>query len=258
MRQILSDIRALSGVTGVAVIGKRSGSVDHLFPATFTERHTQYLRDLITSTYQRLRGFARLSLRFERVVVHLYNQPEFLMFVTTLPDTDARQFEMVVNSKLPAIARSMDAAGSIPASGSGALASRPSVPRASGDDITARLIAICNSLSDQMAESRGRLRIANDWRRARDLANGRDGTLGGLVVDAAGRLQLRKDQTLPANAATMASLAFMLDTFFAGLGAERVIVEEEFHLLMKPYHSLFEPTGLFLYLSQGQRARSFR
>ena len=107
MRQILSDIRAQSGVTGVAVIAKRTGKIDHLFPAAFTERHTQFLRELITSTYQRLRGFTRLALRFERVVVHLYNQPEFLLFVTTLPDTDTRQFEMVVNSKFGSISREL-------------------------------------------------------------------------------------------------------------------------------------------------------
>ena len=111
MRQILSDIRALSGVTGVAVIAKRTGKIEHFFPAAFTERHTQFLRELITSTYQRLRGFTRLALRFERVVVHLYNQPEYLLFVTTLPDTDTRQFEMVVNSKLGSISRELVQSG---------------------------------------------------------------------------------------------------------------------------------------------------
>ena len=88
MLQILRDIRAVSGVTGVAILVKHDGRMERLFPAAFTERHSEELQALVTNAYQRLRGFTRLSLRFERVVVHLFNQPEFLLLATVLPDVE--------------------------------------------------------------------------------------------------------------------------------------------------------------------------
>jgi hypothetical protein len=266
MRQILSDIRALSGVTGVAVIAKRTGKIDHFFPAAFTDRHTQFLRELITSTYQRLRGFTRLALRFERVVVHLYNQPEYLLFVTTLPDTDTRQFEMVVNSKFGSIARELVNSGNAMVPGTTTVSPMrpttvaqsptpstiPGPARPKVDDAIVRLMTACNSLTDQMAESRGRLRLSNDWRKARDLANGTSGVLDPIMVDAAGRLQMRKGQSLPTTAVVMSAFAVMIDSFFETLDTQRTMAEEEFYMLLRPHRALLEPAGFFMYLDQQQ------
>lgn len=266
MRQILSDIRALSGVTGVAVIAKRTGKIEHFFPAAFTERHTQFLRELITSTYQRLRGFTRLALRFERVVVHLYNQPEYLLFVTTLPDTDSRQFEMVVNSKFGSISRVLVQNGNALVPGTAAVApqrhtrSAPSVTSCdpSTDETILRLMNACNSLTDQMADSRGRLRLSNDWRKARDLANGTSGVLDPIMVDAAGRLQMRKGHELPSTAVVISAFAVMVDAFFDSLDAQRTMAEEEFYMLLRPYRAVLEPAGFFMYLDQQQRSKAVR
>lgn len=271
MRQILSDIRALSGVTGVAVIAKRTGKIDHLFPAAFTERHTQFLRELITSTYQRLRGFTRLALRFERVVVHLYNQPEYLLFVTTLPDTDTRHFEMVVNSKFGSISRELVNSGNAMVPGTATVSPmRPTTvaqstvhtqapKRETTDDAIIRLMTACNSLTDQLADSRGRLRLANDWRKARDLANGTSGVLDPIMVDAAGRLQMRKGNSLPTTAVVMSAFAVMIDSFFETLDTQRTMAEEEFYMLLRPHRAMLEPAGFFMYLDQQQnRARVSR
>lgn len=266
MRQILSDIRALSGVTGVAVIAKRTGKIDHFFPAAFTERHTQFLRELITSTYQRLRGFTRLALRFERVVVHLYNQPEYLLFITTLPDTDTRHFEMVVNSKFGSISRELVQSGNAMVPGTTTVtpsrptthAPSPSPARASSDDAILRLIIACNSLTDQLADSRGRLRLSNDWRKARDLANGTSGVLDPIMVDAAGRLQMRKSQSLPTTAIVMSAFAIMIDSFFETLDTQRTMAEEEFYMLLRPHRAMLEPAGFFMYLDQKQRSKVAR
>ena len=266
MRQILSDIRALSGVTGVAVIAKRTGKIDHFFPAAFTERHTQFLRELITSTYQRLRGFTRLALRFERVVVHLYNQPEYLLFVTTLPDTDTRHFEMVVNSKFGSISRELVQSGNAMVAGTTTvsalrpttIAQPPPAARQSADDVIIRLMNACNSLTDQLAESRGRLKLSNDWRKARDLANGTSGVLDPIMVDAAGRLQMRKAKSLPTTAVVMSALAVMIDSFFETLDTQRTMAEEEFYMLLRPHRALLEPAGFFMFLDQRQRSKVAR
>ncbi len=266
MRQILSDIRALAGVTGVAVIAKRTGKIDHLFPAAFTDRHTQFLRELITSTYQRLRGFTRLALRFERVVVHLYNQPEYLLFVTTLPDTDTRHFEMVVNSKFGSISRELVQSGNAMVPGTTTVApARPTTSAATSsparlttDDAIIRLMSACNSLADQLAESRGRLRLSNDWRKARDLANCTSGVLDPIMVDAAGRLQMRKGHSLPTTAVVMSAFAVMINSFFETLDTQRTMAEEEFYMLLRPHRALLEPAGFFMYLDRQQRSKVAR
>lgn len=268
MRQILSDIRALSGVTGVAVISKRTGKIDHFFPAAFTERHTHFLRELIASTYQRLRGFTRLALRFERVVVHLYNQPEYLLFITTLPDTDTRHFEMVVNSKFGSISRELVQSGNTMAPGTTILtparpttvaqSTAPTAARVTTDDAILRLMTACNSLTDQLADSRGRLRLSNDWRKARDLANGTSNVLDPIMVDAAGRLQMRKGYSLPTTAVVMSTFAVMIDTFLDSLETQRTMAEEEFYMLLRPHRALLEPAGFFMYLDHKQRSQTAR
>lgn len=261
MRQILSDIRALPGVTGVAVIAKRTGKIEHVFPAAFTNRHTQFLRELITSTYQHLRGFTRLSLRFERVVVHLYNQSEYLLFVTTLPDTDARNFEMIVNSKFGSISRELVQSGDAMGPGTAVVSSSHSTSASSSagashattDEVISHIVKACNALSDQLADSRGRLRLANDWRKARERANGTGGVLDAIMVDAAGRLQVRRGRSLTSSAATMAAFAAMIDAFFESLETQRSLAEEEFYMLLRPHRQVLEPAGFFMYLDQQHR-----
>jgi hypothetical protein len=249
MRPILSDIRALPGVTGVAVIAKRDGRIEHLFPAAFTERHTEHLLKLVTATYQRLHGFTRLSLRFERVVVHLFNQPEYLLLVTLLPDVDPRHLESVVNAKLEVIAHAL--------AKESAVTGRPAV--GSVHDPFGIMVTVCSTLSDMMADGRGRVRLATDWRHARDQADGGRGLLAALVIDAAGHLGIRKGQTLTAGSETVAALAAMIDNFLERLGTQRTAAEEELYALMEPHRALLEPAGFYLYLTaSGRRAPARR
>jgi len=263
MRTILSDIRALAGVTGVAVVAKRDGRIERLFPAAFTEQHTQRLLDLVTSTYQRLHGFTRLALRFERVVVHLFNQPEYLLFVTVLPDIDSRQLETLAYSKFNAIARALARPEASPPRNA---PSRKPATRGTGSQFTgdpagdpvAILIKACNTLSDMMADSRGRIRLAADWRKAREYANQDDGALAPLFIDAAGRMEIRKGQAILAQAAVIDAFARMIDCFLEGLGTARTIAEEEFYALLEPRRPVLEPAGLYLYLGSTARAKSPR
>ncbi|MBI3871930.1 MAG: hypothetical protein HY304_02500 [candidate division Zixibacteria bacterium] len=258
MRPILSDIRALSGVTGVAVVAKRDGRIEHLFPAAFTERHTEYLLGLVTSTYQRLHGFIRLALRFERVVIHLYNQPEYLLFITVLPDVDIQHFETVVNSKFGAISRALakppsESQRTEPAAQSGRLGTTPT-RRDPANDPVLILIGACNALTVFLADSRGRLRLAADWRRARDMANVRGDLLSGLVVDSGGRLDLRKGQTLPPSSTVIATFAQMIELFLDSLDTGRTRAEEELYALLEPHRGVLEPSGLYMYLGRQSRA----
>lgn len=240
MLKILRDIRAVAGVTGVAVLVKRDGRAEHLFPAAFTERHTAELLKLVTAAYQRLRGFSRLYLRFDRVTVHLLNQPEYLLLITVLPDIDQEIFETVVNSKISAIARSV--AGS-----EGARAGGPA-ERGADHAVIDILLAACNGTTRRTSSSLGLSRMASAWRGARDAAAAGQSALSAVDVDPAGQLSLRKGRLLTPSPATIEGLASMIEQFLDNLGTRRTDAEATFYGLLEPHRDLLERHGFFQFL----------
>jgi hypothetical protein len=245
VRTILRDIRAVAGVTGIAVLVKRDGRTEHLFPAAFTERHTGELLKMVTVAYQRLRGFSRLHLRFDRVTVHLFNQPQFLLFVTALPDIDESLFETIVSSRLPAITRMISA----PYFTAGATGSvRPS---SIGGDFNPAVIDVlldgCNSVTRRLAGTTGLSRLATGWRSARDAAQAKIPALIAVEVDAAGHLSLRKGRTMPPTAVTIEAFALMIERFMDGLDTLRPNAEEALYTMIERHHDLLESHGFFHY-----------
>ncbi|HEX9749772.1 MAG TPA: hypothetical protein VGB22_00575 [candidate division Zixibacteria bacterium] len=250
MRAILSDIRAHVGVTGVAVLAKRDGAIEHLFPAAFTERHTERLIKLFTETYQRLRGFTRLTLRFERVSVHLFNQPEYLLFATVLPDSDEQQFEMVARSKFHAIALAVANSRSKSATSARGTTGEASYGR---PDPVALLINALNAMSAKMIRTRGMVRLAADWRRARDIVATVHEPLTALAVDATGRFEIRKGRQMAPTAATVEAIARLAEQFFEEVGTDRPEAEEIFYSAVERHREALEPYGLFLFLGNNAR-----
>lgn len=249
MQAILSDIRALAGVTGVAVLAKRDGHVDHLFPAAFTEKHTERLLDLITRSYQRLRGFSRLTLRFDRVIVHLFNQPEYLLLVTSLLDTDLDRFEAVVRSKFARIGQKLSARDAVAAPRGTRTVGGTQVQ---GDPIGI-LIRALNSVTDRLHASRGRVLVVADWRRARDDVVRTYVELAALAVDTAGHLTIRKGRHLDPTATNIEAFARLAERFFMQIGTARPVAEELFYSFLEPHRSTLEPFGFYLFLGSAER-----
>lgn len=245
MRTILRDIRAVAGVTGVAVLVKRDGRTEHLFPAAFTERHTGELLKMVTTAYQRLRGFSRLHLRFDRVTVHLLNQPEFLLFVTVLPDVDESLFETIVSSKLPTIARMVSAADSAEKTAGSIHPS--SVGGRFNPAVVDVLLDGCNSITRRLAGTTGLNRLATGWRSAREAAQTKTPAMVAVEVDAAGHLSLRKGRTMPPMVATVEGFAFMIEHFMDGIGTLRPEAEDAFYATLERHHELLESHGFFHY-----------
>ena len=243
MRTVLRDIRAVSGVTGVAVMVKRDGRAEHFFPAAFTERHTSELLKMVTAAYQRLRGFSRLQLRFDRVTVHLINQPEFLLFVTTLPDIDETLFQTVVSSKLPTVAR-MIATQDTAERGSGRGAAGAHGFNPAVFDV---LLDGCNSVTRRLASKTGLSRLSTGWRAARDAAITRNPALASIEVDAAGHLSVRKGRSLPPTAATIQAIAHMIESFMDGVATLRPDGEDAMYNVFERHHDLLESHGYFHY-----------
>ena len=244
MRPILRDIRAVAGVTGVAVIIKHDGHIESMFPAVFTQRHTDELLKLITVGYQRLRGFSRLSLRFERVVVHLINQPEFLLFATVLPDIDEHLFETIVKSKLPSIARVLVRQND----GGGNRRQAPGQGPAQAERAIAVLIQACNALAHVIGEKVSLTGVAAAWRQARSSAANENDALAALEVDAGGRLNVLKGRVISPTSDNFQALAVMVQHFFIALGTAGTAAEEAFYSLLEPHRELLEEHGFFYFM----------
>jgi hypothetical protein len=256
MRAILSDIRALPGVTGIAVLGKRDGRIEHLFPAAFTDRHTERLLQLVTDTYKRLRGFSRLTLRFERVIVHLFNQPDYLMFVTVLPETDTRQLETMIRSKFVKIEHTLAQSQAPAPAGNRRLPGTPSA--APPGDPIAEFVEILNKVSMQLGATRGLARVALDWRQARDRVAERYPVLTAVAINPGGSLSVRKGRRPQSNAETMEAFVRFVEEFFIIIGTARPDAEESFYSLLERSRRLLEPYGVFLFLGQNARPRVVR
>jgi len=246
MRPILRDIRAIAGVTGVAVIIKQNGKVESMFPAAFTERHTEELLKLITAGYQRLRGFNRLSLRFQRVVVHLVNQPEFLLFATVLPDIDEHLFETIVRSKLPSIGRTLvrqNEAAHVERHGGVRSQAQP-------DRVVSVLIQSCNALAHIISEKVSLTGVASAWRQSRESAVTLNDALAALEVDAGGKLNIRKGRVFTPSPDNMKSFAGMVQQFFSLLGTAGTTAEGAFYALLEPHRDLLEEFGFFHFMRE--------
>lgn len=259
MLPILRDIRAVSGVTGVAILVKHDGHMERLFPAAFTERHSEELQKLVTNAYQRLRGFTRLSLRYERVVVHLFNQPEFLLFATVLPDVEEAVFEAVVRSKLPAITRSITrpTAGSPKRTKDAQHTSlSPSGPSKTptGDAVRVLLDAF-SRVTQEFGGRLGWARVAGLWRDARDRAAMDNVGIAAIEVDPGGQFSIRKRRYVQPTAANVESLARVWLGFVNAVGTHAPDAETIFFRCIEPYHDLLEYHGFFHFLKSQRPTR---
>lgn len=255
MLPILRDIRAVSGVTGVAILVKHDGRMERLFPAAFTDRHCEELQKLVTNAYQRLRGFTRLSLRYERVVVHLFNQPEFLLFATVLPDVEEAVFEAVVRSKLPAITRSIarptTAGQRRTAVGQGAkpMPNPPaSAPRTPTGDAVRVILSAFSRVTQTAGKGLGLARVAGIWREVRDRVTMDNVAIAAVEVDPAGQFSIRKGRYVQPSAANIESLAQLWTGFANAVGTFGPDAETEFFRCIEPYHDLLEYHGFFHFL----------
>jgi hypothetical protein len=208
---------------------------------------------LVTETYRRLRGFSRLSLRFERVIVHLFNQPDYLMFVTVLPDTDMRHLETVIRSKFAKISLTLTQ-GQLSRDNGRVSRTLSAIPP--GDPITT-LVDILNNVSARLGTTRGMARVAADWRRARDTAAEEFEALTALAVDPGGRLSVRKGRRLEPNAETIEAFMCLAEEFFVAIETARPEAEERFYSLLERHRQTLEPCGVFLF-SQSPRRRTVR
>lgn len=263
MLPILREIRAVAGVTGVAILIKHDGRMERFFPAAFTERHSEELQKLVTNAYQRLRGFSRLSLRFERVVVHLFNQSDFLLFATVLPDVEESIFESVVKSKIPAITRELARqAPARPATRSLTGKTLTAAPSAApAGDVVGILLDAFSTVTNAMSPIFGAAQLANVWREARDRVTMENVAMAALEVDPLGRFSIRKGRKVDATADNVQSLARIWFMFTEAMGPSSPEADTAFYGVVHKYQQVLEYHGFFHFLisaAQGGPRRPVR
>lgn len=227
IKPILRDIRAIGGVTGVAVLRKRDGFTEHIFPAAFSEDHFKQLYGMLVEAYRGLRGFSRLNLTFERVTIHLFSQSEFLLLVTTQPEVDQRVFEMVVKSKLSALERMLDMTPIVGENADDA----DDQPATSGAPLHAVLGTI-NELSDGLIAEIGRARVTHCWWEARKTASQAADILTQFSVDPNGHWAVRKGHSHLPEADAGRALAEVTELLLEKLGNLQPVGREALYAIV--------------------------
>jgi len=247
VKAILRDIRAVGGVTGVALLRKRDGYTERIFPAAFTEEHSVALHDILAKVYRQLRGFSRLMLTFERVTVHLFNRPELLLLVTTLPDHDQRVFELVVNSKFAALERALDNIPAVSKTGGWPAASAK-------EDMNPVEIILhtVNQFSDKLVGECGRARVSQHWRDARKTVETKFPVLALFTVDGNAHWAIRKGQQPAEEMRIGQAWAELLLAFLEKLGPLQSLGREVFAALAERYRKQLDETGLLHFLKYPQ------
>ena len=243
IKSILRDVRAVRGVTGVALLRKRDGYTENIFPAAFTEEHAAALYKILVSVYRQLRGFSRLMLSFERVTLFLYNRPEFLLLVTTQIDLDQQMFELVVNSKFTALHRALD---SIPVTGKPL--AHTATRAASSLSSTELILDAMNRLSDKLIAECGRAQVTRDWREARKTVGITHPLLSLFSVDGNGHWAIRRGQQPEAGIRTTEALAGLILVFIDKLGPLQRQAKEIFATVIERDRELLEKFGFFNFL----------
>jgi hypothetical protein len=243
VKTILRDIRAVGGVTGVALLRKRDGYTERIFPAAFTKEHSAALYDVLAGVYRQLRGFSRLMLSFERVTVHLYNRPELLLLVTTLPDHDQRVFELVVNSKFAALERALD---NIPITNH--VATQETHSSSESSDSVGLILDVVNRFSDKLIAECGRARVSQHWRDARKTVGANFPVLSLFTVDGNGHWAIRKGQQPGQEIRIGQSWAELLLAFLDKLGPLQPLGREFFASIADRYRQKLDQTGFLHFL----------
>jgi len=213
VKAVLQDIRAVAGVTGVAVLRKRDGFTEHIFPAAFSEEHFRQLYEMLVNAYRKLRGFSRLDLTFERVTIHLFSQNEFLLLVTAQPDADQLVFEKIVKSKLPALDRMLDLIPII-----GETAPGPTAEKPAKDAPLLAVLDTLNQFSDALITKIGRARVTHCWWEARKAAVRSPAVLALFSVGPNGHWAIRKGKALPRETEAGGTLAEVTELLLDKLG----------------------------------------
>lgn len=251
VRTALRDIRAVDGVTGVTILRKRDGYTERIFPAAFSDEHFDRLYEMLVEAYRHLRGFSYLIMTFERVTVHLFNQNEFLLLATTLPDNDQRVFEMVVKSKFPALERILD---KIPIGG------EPAARQTQGSATSAApldpVLQTLNLLSDTLIAKVGRARTTRCWWEARKSLTGSPAVLSLLTVDPNGHWAVRKGKSLTETPEVCRALAEITGLFLAELGTLQTLGHEILSTLLHRHRSQLESSGFLHYLKAVRPGRA--
>jgi hypothetical protein len=105
MERILSDIKAVPGVTGAMVLAKQSLNCYHLLPASFTPRSIKQVGIKLVNLSEKLPPHSRLNLKFDNGIGLVYNLERSVVLIFGRSSLDFSLLGLVLKSALQSIER---------------------------------------------------------------------------------------------------------------------------------------------------------
>ncbi|MGB8656819.1 MAG: hypothetical protein WCE90_03430 [Candidatus Zixiibacteriota bacterium] len=108
MEKILTDIRAVPGVTGALVVAKRSRVCYHLLPPGFTAGSTQEVTTRLLKLSEKMPPSSRLDLKFDNGIGLVYNLERSVVLIFGGANLDTSLLGLVLKSALQSIERKLE------------------------------------------------------------------------------------------------------------------------------------------------------
>ncbi len=207
MESILSDIKAVPGVTGAMVLAKDSLESYHLLPASFSSRSIRDVGERLSKLAQRLPPHSRLNLKFENGMGLVYNLNRSVVLIFGRRDLDFSLLGLVLKSALQSIERRVE---SLKDRKEQVVKTDSFVVDKDGLNL---LIEAINMVAQGYVKDRGVFWVTKNLRRAKDDVIKEFPLVSGFYVDNHGKVSVLKPPREMFDRKTPLALAKWIDLF---------------------------------------------
>lgn len=207
MESILSDIKAIPGVTGTMVLAKESLDHYHLLPASFTSHSINQMGERLLKLAERLPPHSRLNLKFENGLGLVYNLERSVVLIFGRPNLDFSLLGLVLKSALQSIERKLE----------GGLSQPERIQKAHSfvidKDGLNLLIEAINLVAEGYVKDKGVFWVTKNLRKTKEDVIKEFPLISGFCVDNSGRVSILKAPREMFDRETPLALARWIDLF---------------------------------------------
>ncbi len=207
MKRILNDIKSVSGVIGVMILGKRSLNSYHLLPAIFTADSTRDIGTRLLKLSERMPPHSRLNLKFTNGVGLVYNLEKSVVLIFGRSNLDFSLLGLVLKSALQSIEREIER----DASGLDQVETLSSF--VFDKDSLNLLIEAINLVAESYVKNKGTFWVTKNLRKAKEDLIKHFPQISGFYVDNNGKVSILKTQKDMLDKKTPVALAKWIDLF---------------------------------------------
>jgi hypothetical protein len=158
MKELLQDIKTVTGVSGVMILDKRREATHQLLPASLAPEQVKKLAMKLVIVANALERPGRIDLRFTEGWSILVNLPSGAVLVLTKDSVDFSMLRLVLKKVLAQLAREVDAPSTQTAHSGAALDPRS----------IETLFEVVNSIAGRYREAQGPFQVLQHLRKAKE------------------------------------------------------------------------------------------